>query len=347
MRNPLVHWVSFRVRAVLIGVFLVAALLPPYVSVSADTGEEDLAGSPQQFLFVEEGFLMKTSSLGKQGSRLAYNEGVIHEVRDGDTIQSIADRYKVTVDTIRWANNLTEQSKLKVGQELLILPVDGVVHIVRRGQTLGRIAQLYDVSVDDIVRQNRIQGGFIMAGEQLIIPGGKPVVASATTATSQALQFGGQGPSKQIKLPLPSSGGSAGFTPQGPVAGAALTQTLLQMPCSNCYYTQKFGPSHYAVDIQTRGGGPIYAAEAGTVIRADYGWNGGYGNVIEIDHGNGLVTLYGHNKALHVAVGDHVERGQYISDMGNTGLVHGPTGIHVHFEVRVNGVKKNPLLYLE
>lgn len=344
MRNPLVHWVSFRVRAILVAVFFAGALLPPYVSVSADTPEDELAGIPQQFLFVEEGFLMKTSSLGRQGSRLAYNEGVIHEVRDGDTVESIAERYKVLPDTIRWANNLSANSRLKVGDELLILPVDGVVHIVRRGQTIGRIAQLYDVSVDAITRQNRVQGGFIMAGEQLIIPGGKPVVASSTLATSQALQFAGDGPTRQIRLPFSST---AGVTPQGPVAAAAVSETLLQMPCGNCFYTQKFNPGHYAVDIQTRGGGPIYAAEAGTVTRADYGWNGGYGNVIEIDHGNGLVTLYGHNKALHVELGDAVKRGQYIADMGATGLVHGPTGIHIHFEVRVNGVKKNPLLYLE
>lgn len=345
MRNPLVHWVSFRVRAVLGVVFVVAAILPPYVSVSADTVEDELAATPPQFLFVEEGFLMKTSSLGKQGSRLAYNEGIIHEVREGDTIESIAERYQVNTDTIRWANNLTAQARVKVGDELLVLPVDGVVHIVRRGQTIGRIAQLYDVPVESITRQNRIQGGFIMAGEQLIIPGGKPVVASSTTiATNQALEFEGQGPSRQIRLPLPTGGG---VPAQGPVAAAALTATLLQMPCSNCFYTQKYHPGHYAVDIQTRGGGPIYAAEAGTVIRADFGWNGGFGNVIEIDHGNGLVTLYAHNRDLHVEAGDTVTRGQHIADMGNTGLVHGPTGIHIHFEVRVDGVKKNPLLYLE
>ena len=119
------------------------------------------------------------------------------------------------------------------------------------------------------------------------------------------------------------------------------------MPCEDCNFTQYFHPGHYAVDIQERGGGPIFAAEAGTVIRADYGWDGGYGNVIEIDHGNGLVTLYGHNKELYVKKGDHVTRGQNISWMGNTGRVFGATGIHVHFEVRVNGEKKNPLLYLK
>jgi murein DD-endopeptidase MepM/ murein hydrolase activator NlpD len=68
--------------------------------------------------------------------------------------------------------------------------------------------------------------------------------------------------------------------------------------------------------------------------------------VVEIDHGNGLITLYGHNKELYVQKGDTVTRGQAISFMGNTGRVHGPTGIHLHFEVHVNGVKKNPMIYL-
>ena len=81
--------------------------------------------------------------------------------------------------------------------------------------------------------------------------------------------------------------------------------------------------------------------------RADEGWNGGYGNVVVIDHGNGIQTLYAHNKTLYVQKGDIVTRGQPIAFMGNTGLVHGPTGIHLHFEVHVNGFKKNPLIYLQ
>jgi murein DD-endopeptidase MepM/ murein hydrolase activator NlpD len=344
MRNPLIHWVSFRVRSVLLAAVIISSILPPYVPASAGTDSEEIDVPSQQFMLVEDGFLMKTSTLGTQGSRLAYSAGIVHKVRDGDTVAKIAERYHISQDTVRWANNLTEKTKLTSGQELLILPVDGIVHVVRRGQTIGRIAQLYDIPLDTIVRQNKIKGGFIIAGEQLIIPGGKPIIASTIASTTQALQFGEKLPVRKITLPIPGAGG---VVPQGPVAGAALTLTPLQMPCANCSFTQGFHPGHYAVDIQTKGGGPIYAAEDGTVIRADYGWNGGYGNVIEIDHGNGLVTLYGHNKVLHVDVGDKVQRGQYIADMGNTGLVHGPTGIHIHFEVRVNGVKKNPMLYLE
>ncbi len=347
MRTPLLHWLSLRARVLLVVVFIAGSLLPPYVSTSASATEDEELPA-QQFLFVEEGFIMKSSSLGEQGSRLAFSEGIIHVVKNGESVDKIAARYSVSAETVRWANGITGAVALKPGQELLILPVDGVLHSVRRGQTLGRIAQLYDIPAEDIVRQNKIKGGFIIAGQQLIIPGGKPITGTSVMASADAaLRFADQLPSKDIRLPFGETAPSGISRAPAAAAAAILSQTLLQMPCKDCFYTQKYKPGHYAVDLQTRGGGPIYAAENGTVIRADTGWQGGYGSVIEIDHGNGLVTLYAHNKLLYVKSGDTVNRGQVIAEMGNTGLVHGPTGIHSHFEVRVNGVKKNPNLYLE
>ena len=91
MRTPLVRWLSLRVRVLLAVVFLASTLLPPYAQTSA-TGPEELEFPSQQFLFVEEGFLMKTSSLGEQGSRLAFSEGLVHTVREGESIEKIAAR---------------------------------------------------------------------------------------------------------------------------------------------------------------------------------------------------------------------------------------------------------------
>ncbi len=349
MQSPVLHWISLRLRLLLAAMFLVACLLPPYVAPTA-MGAEDIGVSSRQFLFVEDGFLMKTSSLGEQGSRLAYSEGLVHTVKNGESLDKIAEQYGISAETIRWANGLQDNVGLQPGQDLVILPVDGVLHTVRRGQTLAKIAELYEIPQEAIVRQNHIRGGYIVAGQQLIVPNAKPIGAiSPEVAANEALRFADRLPQRDIRLrlnlpnakPVPVTPGSA------PVISAVITSTTLQWPCENCQITQNFGPSHYALDIQTRGSGPIFAAENGTVIRSATGWNGGYGSVIEIDHGNGLVTLYGHNRDLYVAVGDTVVRGQKIAWMGNTGLVHGPTGIHIHFEVRVNGVKKNPLLYLE
>ncbi|MFA6523840.1 MAG: peptidoglycan DD-metalloendopeptidase family protein [Candidatus Peribacteraceae bacterium] len=352
VRSPLVHWLSVRVKLLCVAFFVLGMFLPPYVPRTAQAFEDDTPLAAQQFLFVEEGFLMKTSSLGQQGSRLAYGEGIIHKVKDGESLEGIAKRYSISAQTVRWANDLPDTSTLKPGQELVILPVDGVLHAVRKGQTLARIADLYSIPQADIARQNHIRDGFIAIGQQLIIPGGKPVLGDRTIAAADTgnLSFGQKLTGKDIdlRLTVPNSGKTeTPERPLAPIVSAVITQTVLQTPCSSCLITQYFNARHFAIDMQTKGGGPIFASEDGVVIRADMGWNGGYGNVIEVDHGNGLVTLYAHNKQIFVKNGERVSRGQQIGFMGNSGLVYGPTGIHIHFEVRVNGVKKNPLLYLE
>lgn len=351
MTLPLHRWLSLRIRLLCIAVFVAGSLMPPFIPQTALMQEEEELEeiTDAQFLFVEDGFLMKTSSLGEQGSRLAYSEGLLHIVQTGETIDSLAQQYGITTETIRNANGLAPGATVKTGDELVILPVDGVLHTVKRGQTLLRIAQLYKVSEESIARQNSIEDGFIIAGQQLIIPGAKPLAPSEAVADTEGpLRFATRFSEKTIALK--AGGGKPVSKAELAIASSKINLPLpggeLGMPCGNCFYTQGYRAGHYAVDIQTRGGGPIFAAEAGTVIRADMGWNGGYGNVVEIDHGNGLVTLYAHNKTLHVDVGDTVARGQHVADMGNSGLVHGPTGIHIHFEVLVNGVKKNPKLYL-
>ena len=99
---------------------------------------------------------------------------------------------------------------------------------------------------------------------------------------------------------------------------------------------------HTGVDINVGYGTPVYAADGGTVILA--GWNGGYGNCIVINHGNGLTTLYGHLSSINVSVGQSVGRGQTIGLVGSTGNSTGP---HLHWEVAVNGQRVNPLNYAQ
>lgn len=328
-------------RLVCIAAFFLGSLFPPYVPSSALSFDETEVPT-DQFLFVEDGFLMKTSPLNQQGTRLAYSESIVHTVKEGDSLERLAQRYGITVQTIQWANTLDGTQPIRPGMELTILPVSGVLHTVKRGQTLSRIAQLYDIPAEEIATQNSIEGGFIVANQSLIIPGGRPIVGTTQIASVDKPLIFGQ------KIPdLTVPGGAKTQIAKAPAIAAAATVGVLQLPCNNCFFTQYYRAGHYGVDIQTKGGGPVFAAEAGTVIRADLGWNGGYGNVVEIDHGNGLVTLYAHNKELYVAKGDQVTRGTVISWMGNTGRVYGQTGIHVHLEVHMNGVKKNPMLYLQ
>ena len=99
--------------------------------------------------------------------------------------------------------------------------------------------------------------------------------------------------------------------------------------------------NHKGIDIAVPRGTPIYAADGGTVTYS--GWMSGYGYLVQIKHGNGYVTRYGHNSSLTVSVGQHVYKGQQVARAGSTG---NSTGNHCHFEVRYNGVAKNPLNFL-
>jgi murein DD-endopeptidase MepM/ murein hydrolase activator NlpD len=98
---------------------------------------------------------------------------------------------------------------------------------------------------------------------------------------------------------------------------------------------------HAGTDFGADTGTPIRAAGAGTVIFA--GWQGGYGNTVIIDHGQGMTTLYGHCNELYVRDGQSVQRGEAIAAVGSTGMSTGP---HLHFEVRIGGEPQNPLAYI-
>ena len=107
--------------------------------------------------------------------------------------------------------------------------------------------------------------------------------------------------------------------------------------------TQGYRFYHKAIDIANHGGGPILAADSGTVLQASWLDNTGYGIRIMIDHGNGYVTLYAHLSRVRVTPGQTVNRGDVIGDMGSTGR---STGTHLHFEIRRGGALDNPLNFL-
>ncbi len=98
---------------------------------------------------------------------------------------------------------------------------------------------------------------------------------------------------------------------------------------------------HQGIDVPAPYGVPVVAAAGGTVVRA--GWWGGFGNAVVVDHGGGLISIYGHNSSVTVSVGDKVQKGQQVAKIGSTG---DSTGNHCHFEVRLNGNHTNPWNYL-
>ncbi len=221
-----------------------------------------------------------------------------YEVEKGDTISSIAQKFSLKKETIIWTNNLSENSKLKVGQKLIILPVDGVLHQVKKGETLSEIAKRYKANIKDIVYFNEIPEEKIYPGDILVIPGGE--------------------------MP-PSQTFVQKFNP--------ISTSFFICPLPPCHITQ--GLHWYnAVDFSNgRCGEYVLAAASGKVIFTRYGWNGGAGNTIKILHPNGVITQYGHLREILVKEGDEVSKGELIGTVGNTGRTIGPTGCHLHFAV--------------
>lgn len=257
--------------------------------------------------------LMKTqiASIGPK----TRTEAVEYVVLPGDTVSSIADKFGVSVNTILWENELRAWSLIRPGDKLVILQSSGINHKVARGDTLDKIAKKYKVDTEKIKEFNRLaDASAIKVGEKLFIPGASPYSPPVSVSPSRFFP-----------------------TPQIPAGGGYLWPTI------NRRITQYFYWRHPAIDIGGQIGTPIYAADAGRVIEAKSGWNGGYGLHLIIDHGNSKKTLYAHASKLAVAVGDYVNKGQVIAYVGNTGRSSGP---HLHFELIIGGRKVNPLSYL-
>ena len=277
--------------------------------------------NPEQvFVLQEDGFVLKPSTQTTRGDRSTSNEIINYVVESGDTLSGIAAKFGIRTQTLLDNNTgINSWTPLKIGKELTVLPVDGLLHTAKSSDSIKSIAAKYKVKQEDLLRQNKLEESSVIAGLPIIIPGAK-------------------------KAPAPRRYGAAAPT-YAPSEYNGVISGSYVWP-ANGEITQYFHRWHYALDIANRKKGPIYAMANGVVVKAQGGWNGGYGNMIIVDHGDGLKTLYAHNEKLYVKVGDEVVQGQTIAWMGNTGRVRGATGIHIHFEVIKNGVKKNPLAYI-
>lgn len=260
--------------------------------------------------------------------RIAISKPEKYVVGSGDTLGAIARKYGISINTILWANGMTARSLLRIGQSLTILPVDGILHTVVRGETVSGIAKKFGTDVDKILRANRVtSANEIHVGESLIIPDGKPPAQPAPKKAPATLG--------SIKNVFKSSS-------EAPQSAAQISGSRnLAWPTASHHINQYFHYGHPGVDIHGVLQDPIYAVDDGIVTTS--GWNsGGYGNMILIDHGNGMVTRYGHASVLFVHSGDQVTKGQTIGMVGSTGHSTGP---HVHFEVYLNGRRYNPLQF--
>ena len=258
-----------------------------------------------------------------QVSEKPRSEDIMYPIQDGDTLGSIAEKFGVSQNTIKWANQAVTQWKtLKIGNTLTIPPVTGVIHTVKSGETIYSISKKYKADAQSIVdfpfnTFTNDETFALAVGQRLVVPDG----------TMPA-----EGSSAQAATPLART----------PDAGSVSATGVWIWPASG-RQTQPYRSWHKGVDIANHDGGPILAADSGTVVIA--GWDpSGYGNKVMLNHGNGYLTLYAHMSRIDVVNGQRVKRGDRLGMMGSTGR---STGTHLHFEIRTTKGNVDPLTQLK
>lgn len=242
----------------------------------------------------------------------------VHSVEDGENWWSIASDFKIDVNTLIGANP-SLPLKARINRPIVILSERGVLHTVQKGETLKSIASIYKADPKALEKINDIHWWWwktLKVGDVLFIPGARPIrmIQDWQDYFAKRNIFG---------------------NPLG--MWRAITS-----PFGKRYDPLNGNTRHHSgLDLRAKYGDPVYAARGGTVIFT--GISGGYGNLIQIAHGTGYITFYGHLSKILVSQGQKVRRGQLIGRVGATGRVTGP---HLHFEIRKNGKAVDPLPYI-
>lgn len=263
-------------------------------------------------------------------------EPVDYTVVRGDSMFGIAKQFNIKPESILFSNKDVLQDNpenLKPGMDLVIPPTDGLLYTWKPGDTIQKVADEFKAKPDDILNWpgNNIDltNPEIKSGTEIMIPGGQRELVDWTQfipTISRGATGAGTGTSNIGTHQC--GGGPSGIPSVWPVLGEPHTVS-----------GNDFGPTHLGIDITGHLGDTVVAAGSGVVVLAQGGYNYGYGNFIEIDHGNGYATVYAHLSQINVTVCQGVYAGQAIGLVGSTG---NSTGAHLHFEVRKGGSNIDP-----
>lgn len=235
-----------------------------------------------------------------------FSDGKIdtYVVKKGDSLSVIANMFGVSVNTIVWANDI-KNSSIKEGQSLIILPISGIKHKVKSGDSLKSVTIKYKGDLEEVLQYNDLSVDSSLAvGQEIIVPNGQIEIQTNTAKNLNSKIRGAIGPSY------------AGYYIR-PIEGGRKSQGI---------------HGYNAVDLAAPIGTAIFASAPGKVIVSkNYGWNGGYGQYVVIEHANKTQTVYGHMSKNITYQGQYVEQGQVIGSVGSTGRSTGP---HIHFEIR-------------
>ena len=314
--RPFLHLTTMGVLG--IGVLIAPFLADTYPIFASQQPNLELAASSEQ----KQSVLVGEEVFQTEESAKPRDKVITYTAERGDTLSTVAKKYGISEDTIRWENNLKDDT-LSVGDQLKILPVTGIAYKVNAGDTIYTIAKKFSTDPQKIADFpfNEFAGNgeslALVTGEMLIVPDG--INPDSETPVSK--------PDVQIATgPVPVAAG--GFT--FPIHGII---------------TQYFSWYHPGLDIAGPIGTPIIAAHSGSVTRVSVGtYDTGYGNNVWISNGQGIESHYAHMLAVNVSAGQSVVGGQTI--LGWVGLTGRTTGPHVHFEIRANGQYVNPLGYV-
>ena len=287
-------------------------------------------------------------------------EQITYKVKKKDTIPAIAKRYGVKQDTILMNNKDALNNKMKVGDTITFPSIDGLYYKLEKNDTLAKIAKKYGISVVDIVDYNNINPKKLKAGSTIFLKGVTlqkyKDVEGRLIAAQQAKEDKKKNKEKEKEKPPKGAKGSAPPPPPPPQEdddggrSAAYSGAGFAYPVRYAGVSSPFGNRfhpvlkryilHTGVDLVAKYV-PLRAAKSGVVTFA--GNMSGYGKIIIIRHDNGYETRYAHLSVISTNVGEHVNQGDLIGKTGNSGRT---TGAHLHFEIRQNGVPKNPMKYL-
>lgn len=271
----------------------------------------------------------------EQGHRIGT---LTYVVQAGDSFHSVGERFGLTARTVRLANRMALGDRLKPGQQITITPGDGAMYACQAGETGKDLAERYSMTVAALSAANPgVHMEKLPAGAKLFIPGAQDIRLPKPKAHEEDFRGyrndhndGSRERRLEISRSLIGEFGNRVGSLSWPAAGQ------VSSPFGIRGYS-----FHPGMDICNVAGTPVHAAKAGTVIAA--GWSSGYGYAVDIDHGGGIVTRYGHCSRLLVHAGQQVAVGEEIALMGSTGFSTGP---HCHFEVRIQGRAVNPASFL-
>ena len=284
-----------------------------------------------------------TASVERMASAVTYKpenqrtEPVTYTIEAGDSIFGIAQEFDLEPETILWANYSVlhdDAHNISVGDELIIPPDNGIYVQWKENDELQRLSDKYRVELKDVlacpVNKLDITNPVIEAGDYILFPGGYRETAAFNPVVFEYSANSG------VKKVIAGPGGCEwDYRAYG--GGGFIWPTASHSLVGNDFWS-----GHMGVDLATVQGGPIYAADSGTVIYAG-AISGGYGIMVMIDHGTGYQTLYAHLSGVAVSCGQAVSQGQVIGYGGSTGNSTGP---HLHFEVRYGGGYVNPWQFL-